>query len=69
MWPPRVCLKPRRLAVISRVAGSLPHPCGVVYGTEDYLDVVGVVGAVRTYVGRLPVKIIFALRARCRVLH
>ena len=69
MGPPRVCLEPRRLAVISGVAGSLPHPCGVVYGDKVYLDVVVVVG---TYVGRLPVKIIFALfgfRARCRVLH
>ena len=71
MWPPRVCLEPRRLAVISRVAGSLPHPCSVVYGDKVYLDVV-VVGDVGTYVGRLPVKIIFALfgsRARCCVLH
>ena len=74
MRPPRVCLKPRRLAVIGRVAGSLPHPCGVVvvYGNKVYLDVVVVVGAVGTYVGRLPIKISFALfgfRARCRVLH
>ena len=61
MSPPRVCLEPRRLAVISGVAGSLPHPCGVVYGNKVYFNVV-VVGAVGTYVGRLPIKIIiFAL--------
>ena len=60
MRPPRVCLEPRRLTVISGVAGSLPHPRGVVYGDKVYLDVV--VGAVGTYVGRLPIKIIiFAL--------
>ena len=57
MWPPRVCLEPRRLAVISRVAGSLPHLRGVVYGDKLFLDVV-VVG---TYVRRLLFKIIFAL--------
>ena len=71
MWPPRVCLEPRRLAVISRVAGSLPHPCGVVYGDKLYLDVVVVVVVVGAYVRRLLFKIIFALfgsRARC-VLH
>ena len=62
MWPPGVRLKPRCLAVVSRVAGSLPHLCRVVYGDELYLDaVVVVVVAVGTYVRRLPFKIIFAL--------
>ena len=63
MRPPRVCLEPRCLAVISGVAGSLPHLRGVVYGNKVYLDVVVVVvvGAVGTYVGRLTVKIICAL--------
>ena len=73
MWPPGVCLEPRHLAVISRVAGSFPDPCGVVYVDKFFLDVVVVVVVVGTYVGRLPVKIIFALfgsRVRCWcVLH
>ena len=56
MRPPGVCLEPRRLAVISRVAGSLPHLRGVVYGDKLFLDVV-----VGTYVRRLLFKIIFAL--------
>ena len=71
MRPPRACLEPRRLAVISEVAGSLPDPRGVVYGDKLYLGKTLLVVDVKTYVRRLLFIIIFALfgyGVRC-VLH